>query len=54
LLGVMAQWLIDPDRAPSGRDLAEALRTIVAGLGSGEPIATGGSAAGGRPGLPSS
>jgi AcrR family transcriptional regulator len=33
LPGVMAQWLIDPDRAPSGRDLAEALRTIVADVG---------------------
>ena len=27
--GVMVQWLIDPKRAPSGRDLAEALRMIV-------------------------
>jgi AcrR family transcriptional regulator len=30
LPGVMAQWLIDPEHAPSGRDLAEALRTIAA------------------------
>jgi hypothetical protein len=30
LPGVMAQWLIDPDHAPTGRDLAEALRTITA------------------------
>jgi AcrR family transcriptional regulator len=28
LPGVMAQWLIDPDEAPTGRDLAEALWTI--------------------------
>jgi hypothetical protein len=28
LPGVMAQWLIDPEHAPSGHDLAEALRTI--------------------------
>jgi AcrR family transcriptional regulator len=28
--GVLAQWLIDPQRAPSGRDLADALRAIVA------------------------
>jgi hypothetical protein len=28
LTGVLVQWLIDPERAPSGRDLAEALRTI--------------------------
>jgi AcrR family transcriptional regulator len=33
LPGVMAQWLIDPEHAPSARDLAEALRTIVADLG---------------------
>ncbi|MQA85297.1 MAG: TetR family transcriptional regulator [Streptosporangiales bacterium] len=30
VLGVMAQHLIDPERAPSGRDLAEALRIITA------------------------
>jgi AcrR family transcriptional regulator len=30
LPGVMAQWLIDPEHAPSGRDLAEALRAITA------------------------
>jgi AcrR family transcriptional regulator len=28
LPGVMAQWLIDPDEAPTGRDLVDALRTI--------------------------
>ncbi|HET9779918.1 MAG TPA: TetR/AcrR family transcriptional regulator [Propionibacteriaceae bacterium] len=28
LPGVMAQWLIDPDEAPTGRDLAAALQTI--------------------------
>jgi AcrR family transcriptional regulator len=33
LLGVMGQWLTDPERAPSGRDLAEALRTIAADVG---------------------
>jgi len=30
LTGVLTQWLIDPERAPSGQDLAEALREIVA------------------------
>jgi AcrR family transcriptional regulator len=35
LPGVMAQWLIDPEHAPSGRDLAEALRTIAADVGGG-------------------
>jgi len=34
LPGVMAQWLIDPEHAPSGRDLADALRIIVADVGS--------------------
>lgn len=33
LSGVMAQWLIDPDRAPSARDLAQALQVIAADLG---------------------
>jgi AcrR family transcriptional regulator len=33
LSGVMAQWLIDPERAPSARDLAEALQTVAADLG---------------------
>jgi len=33
LPGVMAQWLIDPEHAPSGRDLADALRTIMEDLG---------------------
>jgi AcrR family transcriptional regulator len=28
LSGVLVQWLIDPERAPSGRDLAEGLRII--------------------------
>ncbi|WP_214367382.1 TetR/AcrR family transcriptional regulator [Pseudonocardia sp. H11422] len=28
LTGVMVQWLIDPETAPSGRDLADALRLI--------------------------
>jgi hypothetical protein len=30
--GLMTQWLLDPQRAPSGRDLAEAVRTIVASV----------------------
>jgi AcrR family transcriptional regulator len=33
LTGVMAQWLIDPERAPSASDLGEALRIIIADLG---------------------
>ncbi|MER5323646.1 TetR/AcrR family transcriptional regulator [Streptosporangium roseum] len=28
LSGVLAQWLVDPGRAPSGRDLADALRVV--------------------------
>jgi AcrR family transcriptional regulator len=30
--GMAAQWLVDPDQAPSADDLLEALRTIGAGL----------------------
>jgi AcrR family transcriptional regulator len=30
LLGLMAHWVVDPEHAPSGRDLADALRTIAA------------------------
>jgi AcrR family transcriptional regulator len=41
LPGVMAQWLVDPEHAPSGRDLAEALRTIVADVSSSQPVAQG-------------
>jgi AcrR family transcriptional regulator len=33
LPGVMAQWLIDPEHAPSARDLAEAARAIAADIG---------------------
>ena len=29
--GVWVQWMIDPERAPSGRDMAEALRLIAGG-----------------------
>jgi AcrR family transcriptional regulator len=32
LTGVIAQWLVDPDKAPNGRDLAEAIRAV-AGVG---------------------
>jgi hypothetical protein len=32
LSGLMVQWLVDPERAPSGRDMAEALRTILASV----------------------
>jgi AcrR family transcriptional regulator len=40
LSGVMAQWLIDPEHAPAGHDLAQALRTIVADVSSGQEIPT--------------
>ena len=36
LSGVMVQWLIDPQRAPSGHDLAEALRMILGSVQSAE------------------
>ena len=32
ITGVLTQWLIDPANAPTGRDLAEALRMIAASL----------------------
>jgi AcrR family transcriptional regulator len=38
LPGVMAQWLTDPEHAPSGRDLAEALQTITADIGSASHV----------------
>ncbi len=34
--GVIVQWLIDPERAPSGADLAEALRIIVGSVQAAE------------------
>ncbi|WP_406286013.1 TetR/AcrR family transcriptional regulator [Embleya sp. NBC_00896] len=30
LVGVVSQWMFDPDNAPSGRDLAEGLRALMA------------------------
>jgi AcrR family transcriptional regulator len=32
LTGVMAQWLVAPDRSPNGRQLALALRAVVTGV----------------------
>jgi AcrR family transcriptional regulator len=42
LPGVMAQWLIDPEHAPSARDLADALRAIVAAVGPAGQVEAGG------------
>ncbi len=36
LNGLMVQWLLDPERAPSGSDMAEALREILASVRSAE------------------
>lgn len=33
LTGVVGQWLVDPETAPSGHDLVAALRTVAAGIG---------------------
>jgi len=41
LTGVLVQWLIDPGHAPSGRDLAEALRAIAADVPGGTRKARG-------------
>jgi hypothetical protein len=38
LSGVIVQWLIDPEHAPSGRDLADALRTIAADIAAADTI----------------
>ena len=47
LTGVLAQWLIDPEHAPSAHDLADALRRIVANVNpAGERSTAGGSATG--------
>lgn len=40
LTGVLSQWLIDPEHAPSGQDLALALREIVSDYGRPEPVPT--------------
>ncbi|GGO86307.1 TetR/AcrR family transcriptional regulator [Wenjunlia tyrosinilytica] len=32
LIGVMSQWLIDPGTAPSGKDVAEALRIVASSV----------------------
>lgn len=40
LSGVLVQWLTDPDSAPSGRDLADALRIIVTEIGPVDQSAT--------------
>jgi AcrR family transcriptional regulator len=37
LSGLLLQWLVDPERAPSSKDLADALRTIAASV---EPAGT--------------
>ena len=36
LNGLMVQWLLDPDQAPTGHDVAEALRNIVVSFRSTE------------------
>jgi AcrR family transcriptional regulator len=37
LSGLMAQWLVDPAQAPTGRQLAEGLRAVVAGVRTSRP-----------------
>jgi hypothetical protein len=36
----MAQWLIDPEHAPSARDLTQALQRILADVSTGHEIPT--------------
>lgn len=33
MTGLLTQWLTDPEHAPTGRDMADALRTVAANLG---------------------
>lgn len=40
LSGLLVQWLTDPDSAPSGRDLADALRIIVTDIGPVDQVAS--------------
>lgn len=49
LTGVLAQWLADPEHAPSGHDLAEALRTILAAVTPVTPVGARATAARGGP-----
>lgn len=44
--GVMVQWVVDPARAPSGHDLADALRMITANVEQGSAGKTAGAAEG--------
>ncbi|AWS40963.1 TetR/AcrR family transcriptional regulator [Streptosporangium sp. 'caverna'] len=48
LTGVLGQWLIAPDRAPSGRDLTVALRAVAANIGSADEADQTGPAGEGR------
>lgn len=45
--GVMVQWVVDPARAPSGHDLADALRMITANVEQGSAGKTAGATEGG-------
>jgi hypothetical protein len=46
LSGVLVQWLIDPDRAPSAADLVTALQAIAGQLGAEQRTGAGGSRVG--------
>jgi hypothetical protein len=41
LNGLMVQWLLDPERAPSGQDMAEALLTILESVRPAENMPVG-------------
>ena len=42
MTGLLTQWLTDPEHAPTGRDMADALRAVAAGIGGRVPDAAGG------------
>jgi AcrR family transcriptional regulator len=47
MVGLLTQWLTDPEHAPTGRDFADALRTIAAANGIGAPQRAAAEVAGG-------
>lgn len=49
LSGVLVQWLTDPDSAPSGHDLANGLRAIVADVAPADALDTAGRQSSGTP-----
>jgi len=47
MVGLLTQWLTDPEHAPTGRDFGDALRTIASTIGTGAPQPAAAEVAGG-------